>query len=460
MSTLFEVTKQDLAILIKREIKSKEKSLREIIVTIYSPEAAFDFSKKTGLIVTQKTKKIKYPSLSLIEVEPVLLKDHRKPAKSGNELWRKYWRNMPHFDNEKKDPFLKFIVTFESDKDAEDFGDKVNQKISYKTKNINHPASPRLDLTKIGWYGDWEEKHMPKYPLYIVSKGRYDMRLTADSLENMKVPYYIVVEEHEYELYKAKINPEYGTAIILDPNYKKTYDTFDDLGLTRSTGPGPARNFAWDHSASLGFDRHWVLDDNIRGFFRLHNNMRLGVWNGAGFRACEDFTDRFTNTPVTGLQYRGFAPANEKKPAFSFNTRIYSCLLIENTCKHKWRGRYNEDTDLSLRVLKDGDCTIEFFFYLQGKIGTQLIKGGNTDEFYAVEDTEDAIFKGTSNKSEMLFRMHPDVTKNVWRYGRWHHFVDYLPFKDNRLKYKEGLKIPEGINEYGLKLIKEDYYWK
>ena len=135
-------------------------------------------------------------------------------------------------------------------------------------------------------------------------------------------------------------------------------------------------------------------------------------------------------------------------------------FLIENTCKHKWRGRYNEDTDLSLRVLKDGDCTIEFFFYLQGKIGTQLIKGGNTDEFYAVEDTEDAIFKGTSNKSEMLFRMHPDVTKNVWRYGRWHHAVNYLPFKDNRLKYKEGLKIPEGINEYGLKLIKEDYYWK
>lgn len=460
MSTLFEVTKDDLAVLIRREIKDRKKEKREIIVNLYTPEDAYEFSKKTGLIVTKRTKKISYPAVSLVEVEPVLLKDNRKPAKVGHELWRKYWKGMPAFDNEKNEPFLKVIVEFESDEDAEDFGANIGQKMSHKTKSINYPQIPKLDLTKIGWYGDWKEEHMPKYPLYIVSKGRYDMRLTADSLEKMKVPYNIVVEEHEYELYKAKINPKYGRVIVLDPDYKKNYDTFDELGLTKGVGPGAARNFAWDHSASEGFEKHWVLDDNIRGFFRLHENKRIGVWNGSGFRACEDFTDRFINAPVTGLQYRGFAPANEKKPAFSLNTRIYSCLLIENSCKHKWRGRYNEDTDLSLRVLKDGDCTIEFFFFLQGKIGTQLMKGGNTDEFYAVEDTEDTILKGTSNKSEMLFRMHPDVTKNVWRYNRWHHFVDYLPFKDNRLIYKDGIEIPSGTNEYGLKLIKEDYYWK
>lgn len=460
MSTLFEVTKDDLAILIKREIKDKKKSMREIIVNLYTPEDAYDFAKKTGLIVTPKTKKILYTGGTLVDVEPVVLKDTRKPGKTGHELWRKYWKGMPEFDNEKNEPFIKVIVQFESNEDAEDFGRKIDQKVTHKTKSINHPAIPKLDLTKIGWYGDWKEEHMPKYPLYIVSKGRYELRLTADSLEAMKVPYYIVVEEHEKELYEAKINPAYGTVIVLDPNYKKYYDTFDDLGLTKGVGPGAARNFAWDHSASLGHDKHWVLDDNIRGFFRLHKNMRIGVHNGAGFRACEDFVDRFKNAPVTGLQYRGFAPANEKKPAFSLNTRIYSCLLIDNECKHQWRGRYNEDTDLSLRVLKDGDCTIEFFFYLQGKIGTQLIKGGNTDEFYAVEDTHDEIFKGTSNKSEMLFRMHPELTKNVWRYNRWHHFVDYSPFKDNKLIYKDGITIPEGINEYGLKLIKEDNYWK
>ncbi len=460
MSTLFEVTKEDLSILIRREIKDKKKTFREIMLNLYTPEDARDFALTTGLVVTRKTKKIHYPATSLVEVDAVLLKDTRKSPKVGHEEWRKHWKNMPAFDNEKNEPFIKVRVLFESDQDVEDFGKKLDQKVTLKTKSMNYPARPILDLTKIGWYGDHDQEHMPKYPIYIVSKGRSDYRLTADTLETMKIPYNIVVEEFEYELYKEAVNPNFGRVIVLDQKYKEEYDTFDDLGMTRGVGPGAARNFAWDHSISEGHEKHWVLDDNIRGFVRLHENQRIGIWNGSGFRACEDFIDRFSNVLVSGLQYRGFAPANEKKPAFSLNTRIYSCLLIDNACKHRWRGRYNEDTDLSLRVLKDGDCTIEFFFFLQGKIGTQLIKGGNTDEFYAVEDIEKDIFKGTSNKSEMLFRMHPEITKNVWRYNRWHHFVNYSSFRNNKLKYKEGLKIPSGINEYGLKLIKEDNFWK
>ena len=55
-----------------------------------------------------------------------------------------------------------------------------------------------------------------------------------------------------------------------------------------------------------------------------------------------------------------FIAPNSYYPAFVKNTRIYSTLLISNNCKHRWRGRYNEDTDICLRVLKDGDCTIQF----------------------------------------------------------------------------------------------------
>jgi hypothetical protein len=95
------------------------------------------------------------------------------------------------------------------------------------------------------------------------------------------------------------------------------------------------------------------------------------------------------------------------------------------TSPYRWRGRYNEDTDLSLRVLKAGYCTIQFNAFLCGKVTTQRMKGGNTKEFYAQE--------GTLNKSKMLEDMHPDVAKVVWRFNRWHHHVDYSPFKRNRL---------------------------
>jgi len=37
----------------------------------------------------------------------------------------------------------------------------------------------------------------PKYPVYIVSKGRWKTRLTSKALDRINVPYYIVVEAHE-----------------------------------------------------------------------------------------------------------------------------------------------------------------------------------------------------------------------------------------------------------------------
>jgi hypothetical protein len=52
----------------------------------------------------------------------------------------------------------------------------------------------------------------------------------------------------------------------------------------------------------------------------------------------------------------------------------------------------------------------------------------------------------------MLADMHPDVAKVVWKYGRWHHYVDYLPFKKNMLQITDGVELPVGANNYGLKL--------
>jgi hypothetical protein len=60
---------------------------------------------------------------------------------------------------------------------------------------------------------------------------------------------------------------------------------------------------------------------------------------------------------------------------------------------------------------------------------------------------------GTVKKSQMLYDMHPDVTKIVFRYGRWHHFVDYTPFKSNKLRLKKNAFVPTGVNNYGMKLI-------
>jgi hypothetical protein len=290
----------------------------------------------------------------------------------------------------------------------------------------------------------------PTHPVYIVSKGRSDTMITSKSLSRMKVPHYIVVEPQDEEAYDKALDNfkirDYVTLIVAP---------FSNHG----DGPGRARNFAWDHSISIGADKHWVLDDNISDFYRLHQNYRIRVESGVIFKVAEDFVDRFENVPISGFQYRFFIAPNQSYPPYVKNTRIYSTLLIDNNCKHRWRGRYNEDTDICLRVLKDGDCTIQFNAFLQGKAATQTVKGGNTEEFYHKEGLEKNIWidgvnaEGTRNKSEMLVRMHPDVARMVWRYKRWHHYVDYSPFKKNELRYKKDIMLPKSNDEYGMKLV-------
>ena len=281
----------------------------------------------------------------------------------------------------------------------------------------------------------------PQFPIYVVSKGRWDTRFTMKALEKMKVPYYVIIDKNEYKEYAKVIDKE---KLLIEPKkYKEQYDMFwkDDI---KTTGPGSSRNFAWEHSMKNGFKWHWVMDDNIRKFFRLNRNWKLPVADGTILKAAEDFTLRYNNVAISGLNYHSFCPAHQHYPPFIINTRIYSCLLIRNDIPYRWRGRYNEDTDLSLRVLKDGWCTIQFNAFLQGKLPTQELKGGNTDQFYALE--------GTYKKSKMLYEMHPDVVRMVWKFGRCHHHVDYRPFLKNKLIKKEGLVIPKGINNYGMVL--------
>jgi hypothetical protein len=298
----------------------------------------------------------------------------------------------------------------------------------------------------------------PQFPLYIPSKGRHEYMITSKALTRMGVPHYIVVEPQQVEDYSKAVHNMglLATILPLDMGYKEQYELCDDLGLTRSTGPGPARNFAWDHSISQGYQWHWVMDDNILSFRRLNKNEKVEVHTGAFFRVMEDFCLRYINIGMAGPQYYMFAPARVKLPPFVPNTRIYSCNLIRNDVPFRWRGRYNEDTILSLDMLKAGWCTVQFNAFLQKKLGTQVIKGGNTAEFYHAEGKVKKGQKyadtGTIAKSEMQVRVHPDVSRMVWKFNRWHHHVDYSPFKNLKLIKKDGLTIPSGANNYGMEL--------
>ena len=274
----------------------------------------------------------------------------------------------------------------------------------------------------------------PRHPVYIISKGRWETRLTSKALEKIRLPYRIVVEPQEHGHYAAVIDPR---KILTLP--------FSNLGQ----GSIPARNWVWEHAISEGYKRHWIVDDNISGFYRFNRNLKVPVRDGTVFRVMEDFVERYANVRIAGPNYEGLVLRREgSTPPFRLNTRVYSCILIDNACRHRWRGRYNEDTDLSLRILKDEDCTILFNAFLAEKEATMDMKGGNTDELYR----QDATFDGRLEMAKSLQRQHPDVVKIARRWGRWQHVVDYRPFKGNKLIRRKGIEIPIGVNNYGMVL--------
>lgn len=259
---------------------------------------------------------------------------------------------------------------------------------------------------------------IPKYPIYVISKGRWESRKTSIALEQIGVPYRIVIEPQEYEQYSAVIDP---SKILVLP--------FSNLGQ----GGIPARNWVWEHSISEGHKRHWILDDNIHRFLRIYNSKEVHVKDAAPFCFIEQETDKYENAVLTGMQYTAFGRQPMTKvwdKLVDINTRIYSCILIQNDLPFRWRGRYNEDTDLSLRVLKAGYCTLLFYVYLIKKETTMKMKGGNTDELYVKTDK----FDGRLEMAKSLYLQHPDVVKITRKWGRWQHQVDYRPFKHNKLK--------------------------
>jgi len=358
-----------------------------------------------------------------------------------------FWYEMPEYKvNEKQLDRYSFMLYYDkqntaiNEKLSKIFGVPINPVSTFAW----FPAFPE-DLTeqsKTKMYITTPEYNKTKYPIYIISKGRWEKRHTSRYLDWAEIPYKIVVEPQEKQNYIDSGIPE-SKILILPKEY---------LGLNQ--GGIPARNFVWNHSVSIGAKRHWILDDNIRGYYRLNNNQRTLVKGGVAFKVVEDYVDRFENIKMAGHNYAMFGVATFLKP-ITKNTRIYSSILISNDLKdileEKWRGRYNEDVDLSIRVLKKGYATCLFNALLAGKLATMTTKGGNTDSIYSGE-----YEKAMKAKVEHLRKQHPDIVKVYKRFGRTHHLVYYEGFKDIEYKMKPSVKLTNKVDNFGMRLVPKE----
>lgn len=280
---------------------------------------------------------------------------------------------------------------------------------------------------------------IPRWPVYVPSKGRSDKALTANALRRDGVPFYLVVEPQEEEAYRSALPAD---RLLVLP--------FSNLGQ----GSIPARNWIRDHAEATGHERHWQLDDNMSMFYRSWRGFRIPVHAGVALRVCEDFAARFGNVGVAGLNYDMFVPSTCSAP-FRRNLHVYSCVLVDHAMPYRWRLRYNEDTDLCLQALTNGWATIQISAVCVKKQTTMMSSGGNTDSLYRSdgEDSERDTF-GRYQMARMLEREWPGLVKIIRNFDRYQHSVNWKAFEDVPLRLREDVDLsalPE-VDEYGMTL--------
>jgi hypothetical protein len=253
----------------------------------------------------------------------------------------------------------------------------------------------------------------------------YKKPYTCKHLDDMGIKdYKVIVEEKEYELYKKSI-PE-GQLITLPQHLRD-----------RGEGSIPARNYIHYLNIHNNNEYYWILDDNIDGWQFVDGNVRIPVKTPIAFRMVEDYVENTSNLYLAGHQYKMFVPPGDYHCRVQFNTRVYSSILIKTKAISRvlnteeiWRGKYNEDTDLSLRILKEGLPTAIFYTINADKLDTNTSKGGNKTNVYADDNNGSGVLK-----SNALLEHHSDCVKIVKKFGRTHHTIDIERFKKNEVKW-------------------------
>jgi hypothetical protein len=425
-------------------------------------------SNNTGIFGSYTIKKIKIKNMKIHtkkENKESVIKKLNELELSYKIEERKYrenimeemdWYDLPEFtwDYSMSDNIV--IITKLPDSRREEFFEKFEKKPT-KSSYIHFDKYPKK-------YKNYEYQIIhevnPKYPVYVLSKGRYEKTLTVNTLKEMNCPFKLVIEKEEEEEYLKNENINEEDILVIPTKH---------LNRQRNTlgygGGIPARNFIWKDAKKNGFDKHWIIDDNIENFYRWNLNVQKKVNSGVVFKVMEDYSDRYSNVGLSGPSYHYSIPAIDTgRKMIIRNSRCYSCILINHKLLEKnkikgWRGRYNEDTDLTLRVLEKGLCTFLHNNILSGKKTSGTMKGGNTSTIY-----DGGSHKGYQQKFDEFKEMWKDnwlydeikLTNKKHKDGRPHHHINYTKIFTQEPILKKEINIEElKNNEYNMVFCKK-----
>jgi hypothetical protein len=218
---------------------------------------------------------------------------------------------------------------------------------------------------------DFMEKGIPlapmvKYPIYIPSKGRAHLNTASAVLDKSGVTYKLVVEPQDYDAYCNVYSSD--RVIQMDKN---------------NQGLAYVRNYIKKYSRDRGEEKHWQVDDDIKGFKirKRDADKNEKVEALTCLSIVEHCTDMFSNVAISGINPDRFA--FDRKFAVRKNKLTCQCVLIDNNINGEWAFGGLEDWHYTLSVLENGYCTLAFDHLMTYSPPPGKVSGGCTDIHYS-----------------------------------------------------------------------------
>ncbi len=202
------------------------------------------------------------------------------------------------------------------------------------------------------------------YPVYIPSKGRAETATTPKLLEQVNIPYTLVVEQQEARDY-IKHFPNARVTVLNESHRGIAYARNAILEYARSDHPG------W----------YWMIDDDIKQFYRLQDTIFL---NDTA-RVLEDVEKLVNQHQRLAQATIGRKNRTKQKLPLCWNVSCCGCVCNHADRVGTYREHVQEDTDMSLQVVSAGYMTVQFNHIV---LSTPL-RGQNTgglQEAYARKD--------------------------------------------------------------------------
>ncbi len=238
------------------------------------------------------------------------------------------------------------------------------------------------------------------FPVFILTKGRAEIATTPSVLEADNVPYALVVEPQEAEVYRLNY-PRAEIVVLPKDNQGLAYACYWLVEYVRSN------SLTW----------FWRMDDNLGKFGETRCRRVCNMPAGAILSRAELATEWSNRLGLVGLQYTQYAWAARKQ--YTINRMAAACYLqnAASGIQYDLGLPAKQDVDLTLRHVTQGWYTLIWQTLSMSKPTiASWTRGGQCEMYNKRKDWDDA---------RRLRVLWPQYVKLVMKRGRLDVKIDW-----------------------------------